>query len=88
MSSTDTTIKVPRRLRDRISERAKREHVTLAVAIEHALDESEELAFWGDVRRHHASMSDEDRQDHLVDHALRDDLDDPADDALSDEEAW
>ncbi|WP_304453724.1 hypothetical protein [Nocardiopsis sp. YSL2] len=88
MSSTDTTIKVPRRLRDRISERAKREHVTLAVAIEHALDEAEELEFWGDVRRHHASLSDADRQDHLVGHALRDDLDDPSDDALSDREAW
>lgn len=88
MSATDTTIKVPRRLRDRISERAKREHVTLAVAIEHALDEADELEFWGDVRRYHASLTDEDREDYAGGHTLRDDLDDPGDDALSDKEAW
>lgn len=88
MSSTDTTIKVPRRLRDRISERARREHVTLAVAIEHALDEAEELEFWSDVRRHHSTLTDENRQERVPAHALRDNLDDAGDDALSDEDAW
>jgi hypothetical protein len=88
MTSTDTTIKVPRRLRDRISERARREHVTLAVAIERALDEADELEFWGEVRRHHASLTGQDHRDRVEDHTLGDHLDDAADDALGDEEAW
>jgi hypothetical protein len=84
----DTTIKVPRRLRDRISARAQREHVTLATAIERALDASEELEFWADVRRHHAGLSEEERRSHLSDRTLGDDLTDADDDALTDEDAW
>ncbi|MFF8767169.1 hypothetical protein ACF07Q_21830 [Nocardiopsis dassonvillei] len=88
MSSMDTTIKVPRRLRDRISARAQREHVTLATAIEQALDASEELEFWADVRRHHQGLSEEERRSHLSDRTLGDDLTDADDDALTDEGAW
>lgn len=88
MTNTDTTIKVPRALRDRISRRAKREHTTLAAAIERALDEAEELEFWQEVRRYHASLSDEDRRAYLADRTLTDDLADPDDDALTAEDAW
>jgi predicted transcriptional regulator len=88
MTATDTTIKVPRALRDRISRRAKREHTTLAAAIERALDEAEELEFWREVRRHNAELSADERRAHTVDGALGDDLADPDDDALTAEDAW
>jgi predicted DNA-binding protein len=51
---TSTTIKVPVELRDRLAELAKREHTTLAGAIERSLDQAETAAFWEDVR---ATMS-------------------------------
>jgi hypothetical protein len=44
------TIKVPVDLRDRIAERARHEHVTLARAIAHALDIADEARFWTEVR--------------------------------------
>ncbi len=88
MSTADTSIKVPRKLRDRISARARREHVTLATAIERALDTSEELEFWEDVHRHHEGLSEEERRSHLSDRTLGDDLADANDDALTDEDAW
>ncbi|WP_306366050.1 hypothetical protein [Nocardiopsis sp. CC223A] len=87
MTATDTTIKVPEALRDRIGRRAEREHTPLAVAIERALDEAEEPEFWREVRRYHAGLSDEDRRAYLNDRTLRDDLADP-DDALTAEDAW
>lgn len=45
-----TTIKVPVELRDRLAERARREHTTLAGTIAHLLDTEETTAFWDDVR--------------------------------------
>lgn len=45
-----TTIKVPVELRDRIAERARREHLTLADAIARSLDIADEVAFWDAVR--------------------------------------
>lgn len=47
---TTTTIKVPAELRDRLAERARREHTTLAGAIEHSLDAADDAAFWNEVR--------------------------------------
>ncbi|MFY7067604.1 hypothetical protein ACOQFV_17265 [Nocardiopsis changdeensis] len=88
MTSTDTTIKVPRALRDRISRRAKREHTTLAAAIERALDESDELEFWREVRRHNAELSAGEREAYTSDRTLGDDLADSGDDALTAEDAW
>ncbi len=75
-----TTIKVPRDVRDRLAHHARREHVTLATALVHALDRAEELDFWTAVRDHHAQGSA--GGDHLADVALRDDLADEADDQL------
>ncbi|WP_235006348.1 hypothetical protein [Nocardiopsis sp. JB363] len=88
MTSMDTTIKVPRSLRERISKRAKHRHVTMARAIEEALDEAEELEFWSDVRVYNESLTKEDRRARLDDRTLRDDLSDPGDDELTAEEAW
>lgn len=45
-----TTIKVPAELRDRLAERARKEHTTLAGAIEHTLNVAEAAAFWDEVR--------------------------------------
>lgn len=55
--TTLTTIKVPRELRDRIAVRAKREGTTLAEAIAHALDVSEEEEFWARVAADHRPVS-------------------------------
>lgn len=55
--TTPTTIKVPRDLRDRIAARAKQEGTTLAAAIAHALDVSEEEAFWSRVAADNARSS-------------------------------
>lgn len=77
-----TTIKVPRDLRDRLAVRARAEQTTLAGAIARALDESEERAFWEQVRAEHAALSDEDRRGRVVDPTLGDDLVDASDDAL------
>lgn len=45
-----TTIKVPKSLRDRLAERARREHTTLAVVIERTLEAADDAAFWAEVR--------------------------------------
>ncbi|GAA2294242.1 hypothetical protein GCM10009853_057790 [Glycomyces scopariae] len=45
-----TTIKVPVELRDRVSRLARSQHVSMAAAIEHALDAAETEAFWAEFR--------------------------------------
>jgi hypothetical protein len=75
--SASTTIKVSRELRDRIAARAAREGTTLAGAIAHALDVSEEEVFWAEVAEHHRRGSRTDR----TDGTLREHLE-PADDEL------
>lgn len=57
---TMTTIKVPKALRDRLAERARREHSTLAGVIERTLEAAEEAAFWAEVR---ATMGEDARND-------------------------
>lgn len=46
-----TTIKVPVELRDRLAQRAQREHTTLAGAIESSLDAADAEDFWSEVAR-------------------------------------
>lgn len=86
--AASTTIKVPRALHERIAERARREQVTLATAIEHALDEADERSFWLAVRAEHASLSDEERAAYASSGTLRDDLADSDDDALTAGHGW
>ena len=81
-----TSIKVPAELRDRLAVRALRQHTTLAGAIARALDESDERAFWEQIREDHARLSDDERRRPVDDATLGDDLADPADDALAAEE--
>jgi hypothetical protein len=45
-----TTIKVPVELRDRLALLARREHTTLAGAIERSLDRADTTAFWEEMR--------------------------------------
>lgn len=45
-----TTIKVPAELRDRLTLLARRDHTTLAGAIERSLDRADSAAFWEEVR--------------------------------------
>ncbi|MGH3738544.1 MAG: hypothetical protein ACRDT6_23485 [Micromonosporaceae bacterium] len=45
-----TTIKVPVELRDRLAERARRDHLTLAEEIARSLDIADDVAFWDAVR--------------------------------------
>jgi hypothetical protein len=45
-----TTIKVPVQLRDRLALLARREHTTLAAAIERSLDRADTAAFWEEMR--------------------------------------
>ncbi|WP_211338887.1 hypothetical protein [Georgenia muralis] len=82
-----TTIKVPRALRDRLAVRARQQHSTLAAAIETALDASEEGEFWTRVRSENAALTDEERRARLHDPAAADNLRDPVDDALR-EDDW
>jgi len=84
--SVTTTIKVPAELRDRLAARAQRQHTTLAGAIARALDESDERAFWEQVREDHARLTDDERDRRVEDMTLADDLADPADDALAAED--
>ena len=86
--SGSTTIKVPRALRDRIARRAQEEHVPLAQVIERALDENEDREFWARVQREHAQLSESDREAFLHGNALRDNLDDAGDNALSEHNEW
>lgn len=85
--STSTTIKVPRELRDRLAERARAGRTTLAGAIEAALDASDEQRFWSTVAAEHAALTAGGRADY-VQTAVRDDLEDEADDAVSERDAW
>ena len=87
MSDT-TTIKVPRLLRDRLAERAKRDHLPLAQVIEQALDENEDRAFWTQVRADHVLLGKSERAGYADNSARRDDLADAADDELSDNNGW
>jgi predicted transcriptional regulator len=82
-----TTIKVPRALRDRLAVRARQQHSTLAAAIETALDASEEREFWTRVRSENAALTDEERRVRLHGPAAADNLRNPVDDALS-EDDW
>ena len=77
-----TTIKVSRELRDRLAIRAAQQQTTLAGAIAQALDDSDERAFWDQVRHDHAAISQGERRRHVVDATLADDLADPVDDAI------
>ena len=77
-----TTIKVSRELRDRLAIRAAQQQTTLAGAIVKALDDSDERAFWDQVRHDHAAMSQGERRRHVVDATLVDNLADPVDDAI------
>ncbi len=45
-----TTIKVPAELRDRLALLARREHTTLAGAIEISLDRADAASFWEEMR--------------------------------------
>lgn len=81
-----TTIKVPVELRDRLAARAQRQHTTLAGAIARALDESDERAFWEQVREDHARLTDEERRRPVDDMTLTDDLAGQADDDLAAED--
>jgi hypothetical protein len=49
--SDATTIRVPTSLRQRIADRARRQHVSQAEVIKAALDEADRAAFWAEVRR-------------------------------------
>lgn len=88
MTSLDTTIKVPRSLRERISKRAGHLHVTMALVIEEALGGAEESESWSDVSVCDESLTKEERSARLDDRTLQDDLSDPGDDELTEEEAW
>ncbi|HEY5223860.1 MAG TPA: hypothetical protein VIJ18_12540 [Microbacteriaceae bacterium] len=83
-----TTIKVPRGLRDRLAEHARREHISLATVIERAVTSAEEQAFWGAVRDDHSALTDADRAAYLPSMSDRDDLADDADAALSENDGW
>lgn len=87
MSVTDTSIKVPKKIRDRLQKRARRDHTTLAAALESALDEAEELEFWNRVREYNTSLTEAERDSYTQDHTLRDHLSEPGDTDL-DEEDW
>lgn len=84
---TSTTVKVPRRLRDRLAERARIEGTTLAGAIESALDASDEQRFWEAVRAEHDALSEEQRAGYLRSGGT-DDLADTADDEISERGGW
>ncbi|MHA7172456.1 hypothetical protein ACX80B_05315 [Arthrobacter monumenti] len=88
MPTQHTSIKVPRPLRDRLAERARREHATLAAVISRALDESEERDFWSRVRSEHAALSAGERAGYESNHAGVDDLTDPIDTQVTKENAW
>lgn len=82
-----TTIRVSKELRDRLQERARSEGVTLAGAIERALDASDERHFWDAVRREHEALSAKDRRDYLRS-AGGDDLRGATDDQISERDEW
>lgn len=83
---TTTTIKVSRSLRDRIAERARVQGVTMAGAIEAALDASDEQRFWDAVRAEHAALTAEERAEYT--RAVADDLADATDALISKRGEW
>jgi predicted transcriptional regulator len=83
-----TTIKVPRELRDRLAEHARREHISLATVIERAVTGAEEQAFWSAVREDHAELTDADRAAYVGSPSDHDDLADDADASLSESDGW
>lgn len=88
MPTQHTSIKVPRHVRDRLAERARREHATLAAVISRALDESEEREFWSRVESEHAALSPAERAAYESNNAGMDDLADPIDSRVTEEDAW
>jgi predicted transcriptional regulator len=88
MTVPTTTIKVPKALHQRLAELARREQVTLATAIEHALDEADERSFWLAVRAENATVNDDERAEYEPNGTLGDDLDDPSDDELTAGHGW
>lgn len=88
MPTQHTSIKVPRHVRDRLAERARREHATLAAVISRALDESEEREFWSKVRSDHEALSPADRTEYERGGTGTDDLRDPVDERTTEENAW
>ncbi|HEU0190491.1 MAG TPA: hypothetical protein VFR17_04375 [Mycobacterium sp.] len=76
-----TSIKVPVELRDRLSALARRQRMTLAAAITHALDVAESTEFWERVR---ASMPERPSPGS----ASADDLDRTLADGLDPDEDW
>lgn len=79
--TASTTIKVPRELRDRIAARAAREGTTLAQAIAHALDTSEEEQFWAAVAEQNRRSPDSPDDQVLPDGPQGDHLE-PSDDRV------
>lgn len=88
MTIASTTIKVPRELRDRIAERARAEHVTLAAAISNALDLADGQAFWSAIVAEHSVMTKVERAAYRTDATLGDNVADPSDDALTVADEW
>ncbi|MFT4221162.1 MAG: hypothetical protein QM611_11705 [Microbacterium sp.] len=82
-----TTIKVSRELRDRLALRASAQRTTLAGAIERALDETDEQRFWADIHRENQALSEDERAVYERSGGS-DDLDDRADDELSERGEW
>ena len=73
-------------LRDRLAARTKQQRTTLAGAITRALDDSDERACWDQVRVGHARLSAAEREHGAADPTRTDDLVNPADDALGEDE--
>ena len=88
MPKATTTIKVSKELRDRLAAHAQRDDLTLAAVISRALDEAEARQFWSTVRAENATVTDYERAQRSADAALRDDLEDEGDDALSARDGW
>lgn len=88
MPAEHTSIKVPRHVRDRLAERARREHATLAAVISRALDEADERDFWSKIQAEHALLSPAERAAYESNDAGKDDLADPGDQAIGEEDAW
>lgn len=84
---TTTTIKVSRMLRDRIAERARAQGVTMAGAIEAALDASDEQRFWDAVRAENAALTAQERAEYAST-GVSDDLADGADELISKRGEW
>lgn len=78
-----TTIKVTRALRDRLAEKARRDHLTLGAVIEAALDEAESRSFWDAVAKEHAALTPQQRAAYVPDSTVSDHLDGDGDTEIS-----